>query len=315
MSGRTLAVRVLGRCLPLVFLCLHGAGLCHEVAAPKPAPAPPKPALVAPVASTALPAAPVKAVPPPVKPADGRLLAPDIARIVDRGELVVAMLNTDNPPFFSVKDGQLVGTDVDLGKLIGKELGVPVRFDRSAKTFDGVAEVVARGEADLGISRLARTLKRAKMVQFSTTYMRLPHALLINRQRFALLAQDRPLPQVIRDFRGTIAVIENSSWVGFGKQYFPNATLVPYKTWNDAVAAAKKGEVVAAYRDELEVAAVLKSDPGLALTLRSVTFKDMASLLSIMIGPNDATLQSFVNEVIAQSPQQPVAAGVIPSSK
>jgi ABC-type amino acid transport substrate-binding protein len=247
---------------------------------------------------------------------DGRQLAPDIARIVNRGELVVSMLAADNPPFFSVnKSGDLVGTDVDLAKLIAKELGVPVRFDRSPRTFDGVADQVAVGQADLGISRLARTLKRGQMVHFSNTYMRLGHALLINRIRFAEVAGDRPLPEVIRNFTGTISVIAGSSWEEFGRRNFPKAKLVSYPTWTEAVDAAKKGDVVAAYRDELEVMQIVNNDPSLALTLRTVTFNDLESPLSIMVGIRDQTLLSFVNEVIAQRAEKPTVSSMLKSTK
>jgi ABC-type amino acid transport substrate-binding protein len=267
-------------------------------------------------AATATTAAADASRSPLVQMSDGRQLAPDIARIVNRGELVVSMLAADNPPFFSVnKSGDLVGTDVDLAKLIGKELGVPVRFDRSPKTFDGVAEQVAVGQADLGISRLARTLKRGQMVHFSNSYMRLGHALLINRIRFAEVAGDRPLTDVIRNFTGTISVIAGSSWEEFGRRNFPKAKLVSYPTWTEAVEAAKKGDVVAAYRDELEVMQIVNNDPSLALTLRTVTFNDLESPLSIMVGIRDQTLLSFVNEVIAQRAEKPTVSSVLKSIK
>lgn len=246
-----------------------------------------------------------------VKMADGRMLAPDIARIVARGEVVVAMLATDNPPFFSVKDKVLVGTDVAMARRVASELGVRVRFDRSPTTFDGVAEAVAAGQADLGISRLARTLKRGQYVHFSQTYMRLGHALLINRVRFAALAGKRPLQQVIRDFRGRLGVIANSSWEEFGRRNFPNAELVRYPNWAAAVEAARKGEVVAAYRDELEVQQIVRADPGLALSLRTVTFDDLESPLSMMVGIGNPTLLSFVNEVIAQWGDKPTVHSVL----
>lgn len=253
--------------------------------------------------------------PPLVKMADGRLLAPDIARIVNHGELVVAMLAADNPPFFSVKNGELVGTDIDLAKQISKELGVTVRYDRSPTTFDAVAEMVAAGRADLGISRLARTLKRAQSLHFSNTYMRLPHALLINRVRFAELAGDRPLPQVVRDYAGSLGVLGASSWEEFGRRNFPKAKLTSYPNWMDAVEAVKKGEVVAVYRGELEIMQLFKDDPSLALTLRTVSFSDLESLLSVLVGVRDPTLLSFVNELIAQRPAPPVIRGLPQSTK
>ena len=61
---------------------------------------------------------------------------PDITAITKQGYIVIAMLGTDNAPFFSVQDGQLVGIDVDLAKSIASAMGVQPRFDRSAKSFD-----------------------------------------------------------------------------------------------------------------------------------------------------------------------------------
>lgn len=260
-------------------------------------------------------AAPMARTSPLVRVADGRMLAPDIARIVSQGELVVAMLAVDSPPFFSLKNGALVGTDVDLAKRIGAALAVPVRFDRSAVTFDAVADTVASGQADLGISRMARTLKRSQVVQFSDSYMRLGHALLINRVRFAAIAGDQPLPQVIRNFSGRIGVIADSSWEEFGKRNFPRATLVRYKTWGEVVKAAKAGEVVAAYRDELEVMQIVRADPSLALSLRTVTFDDLDSPLRVMVGIRDGTLLAFVNEVIVQWADKPTVSSVLKSIK
>ncbi|KAB8044241.1 substrate-binding periplasmic protein [Janthinobacterium aquaticum] len=279
------------------------AGSVHAHA-PAPAPAPAVAASVQPAGRSKL-----------VAVADGRLLAPDIARIVNQGELVVAMLGIDTPPFFSLKNGKLAGTDVDLALRIGKELGVPVRFDRSAQTFDGVAETVAIGQADMGISRMARTLKRAQIVHFSDVYMRLGHALLINRMRFAEMAGDQPLPQVIRNFSGRLGVIGNSAWVEFGQRNFPQAKLVSYPTWADVIKAVKQGEVVAAYRDELEVMQILRADPGLALSLRTVTFDDLDSSQRIMVGIGDDTLLAFINEVIAQRGEKPTASSVLKSIK
>jgi polar amino acid transport system substrate-binding protein len=295
----------MSRCLLLCCLCIHGAAFAETTARHKAA------------ASAQLAAREARPVTPSplVKVADGRLLAPDIARILNRGELVIALLHMDNPPFFSDINGVLSGTDVDLGQLIAKELGIPVRFDRSAVTYDGVVAMVANGEADIGIGRLARTLKRAQSVHFSSSYMRLGHALLINRMRFAEIAGDKPIAQVVRSFSGKIGVISNSAWEEFGRRNFPLATIVAYPTWNDAVTAVKKGEVVATYRDELEVLAIVRSDPSLALTLRTVTFNDIESSLSLMVGVLDATLLSFVNEVIAQRPEKPTVSSVLKSIK
>jgi ABC-type amino acid transport substrate-binding protein len=247
---------------------------------------------------------PVPSGSPLVRVPDGRLLAPDIARIVLRGELIVAILNKDTPPFVHEKDGVLSGVDIDLIRKIAKELMVPVRFDRSARTYDEVAQLVANGQADLGVSKLARTLKRAQSVLFSTPYMHLDHALLINRLAFAHVAREQSVTQAVRNFTGTIGVLAGSAWEEFARRNFVKATMVPFARWSDAVDAVKRGQVAAAYRDAMEVRAIMRSDPSLALTLRTVSFTDLQSILCVMVGSRDQVLLSFVNEVVANQTER-----------
>lgn len=251
--------------------------------------------------------APAEVAAPPsslVRVADGRLLAPSIARIVNRGELVVAMLGVDTPPFFYVKNGELIGLEVDLGKALAKELKVNVRFDRSARTFNEVVDVVARQQADLGISKLSRTLARAQMISFTDPYLRLNHAFILNRVKFAELARDRPLPVVVREFKGSIGVIAKSSFSDYASKNFPLSELREFPTWGEVLKALEKGQVMAAYRDEFEIKRILKSDPTASLTLRTVTFKDLEDTLGIAVGIQDPTLLAYVNQFLSESTEK-----------
>ena len=263
----------------------------------------------APALSAAAPApvevsAPVVPASALIKVADGRQLAPGIARIVNRGELVVAMLGVDTPPFFYMKRGELVGLEVDLAKAIAKELKVNVRFDRSARTFNEVVDVVARQEADLGVSKLSRTLARAQMISFTDPYLRLNHAFILNRVKFAELARDRPLPVVIRDFKGSIGVIAKSSFSDYASKNFPLSELREFPSWGEVLKALEKGQIMAAYRDEFEIKRILKSDPTASLTLRTVTFKDLEDTLGIAVGIQDPTLLAYVNQFLSEGTEK-----------
>jgi len=235
---------------------------------------------------------------------DGHFLAPDIARIVTRGELIVALLNKDTPPFVQEKNGVLSGVDIEIVQQVAQKLKVPIRFDRIATTYDEVAMRVASGHADLGVSKLARTFKRAQSVLFSTPYMHLEHALLISRLAFAKVAGDQTVYQAVRNFKGTIGVLAGSSWEEFVVRNFTKATPVRFATWDQAVDAVKNGVVVAAYRDAVEVRSVMRTHPALAVKLRTVTFSDLASVLCVVVGPRDMILKSFVDEVVANQHQK-----------
>jgi ABC-type amino acid transport substrate-binding protein len=227
-------------------------------------------------------------------------LAPDISRIKQRGELVVAMLATDTPPFFFERNGELVGLEVDLAKSIAKALNVEIRFNREAKSFNEVVDLVAQRRADLGISKLSRTLARAQIVHFSQPYLTFNHALVINRVAFARLASNMRVEDVIREFNGSLGVIARSSFLDFAKLNFPKAKVTEYPNWKEVLKAVNTGEVMAAYRDEFEIKRLLKETPSAALTLRTVTLKDLDDTLGIAVGINDTTLLSFVNQMLSQ---------------
>lgn len=231
---------------------------------------------------------------------DGRLLAPDIARIVERGELVVATLGTDRPPFFQEVNGKPEGLEVEIVRKLAQALKVNLRFNREAKTYNDVIEVVARKQADIGISKLSRTLARAQTVRFSEPYLRLNHSMILNRIAFARLAKERPVQAVIRDFQGSIGVIDKSSYAEFAALNFPKATIRTYPTWGDVMKAVHSGEIVAAYRDEFEIKRILKEDPTASLTLRTVTFKDLEDPLCISVGFTDSVLLAFTNQFLSE---------------
>ncbi|MGE4242243.1 MAG: ABC transporter substrate-binding protein [Ramlibacter sp.] len=286
----------------LVFaLCqMFGAALAQAPAAPAAAPRLAASATAA--APTAVPMAASSAMPLGglVRVADGRMLAPDIARIVQRGELVVAMLGVDTPPFFYERNGELVGVEVDLAKAIAKEMGVNLKFNRQAKTFNGVVDIVAKGEADMGLSKLSRTLARAQVISFTQPYLVMNHALILNRVKFAAFARDRALPEVIRGFKGSIGVIARSSFSDYARRNFPSAKVIEYPGWPDVLKALDRGEIIGAYRDEFEVKRILKADSTASLVLRTVTFKDLEDTLGIAVGINDHVLLAFLNEFLSQ---------------
>ena len=79
--------------------------------------------------------------------------------------------------------GELYGVYIALAKDIAAKLGVALEFNRNAKTFKELTEMVARGDVDVDvvISVLSRTLDRAKSISFTKPYVVLRQALLVNR--------------------------------------------------------------------------------------------------------------------------------------
>lgn len=228
------------------------------------------------------------------------LLAPELRQIVARGELRVAMPSFDSPPFFYQEQGSLKGLDVDIAEGLARVLQVPVRFVRQAASFNGVVEQVARREVDLAACKMSRTLARARQVRFSEPYFISRHALLLNRVVFARQARGRELAQVVRQFDGSLGVIRDSAFADLAAQNFPRARLVHYDSWEAVLTALEQGEVVAAYRDELEMRRLFQRDPSLSLNLRLVALTDTEDAQALVLPPDAEQFLALVNLYLLQ---------------
>ena len=98
---------------------------------------------------------------------------PDIQRILDAGLIRVAIRAKDAAPMIMTNaDGLLDGApNPDLARDLAKKLGVAAEFVRTAETYDGVVELVARKQADIAVSYLSGGMQRARYVFFSRPYI------------------------------------------------------------------------------------------------------------------------------------------------
>ena len=226
--------------------------------------------------------------------------AREMAEIKASGKLIVAIPDQRNPPFFFEDQGELKGLDIDLSKAIGEALGVQVVFNRDGKSFNDAVKLVADDQADMSAAKISRTLARSQTVLFSTPYITLPHAMLVNRLRFAQIAAGRPVVEVMQNYTDSIGVIANSSFVGFARTYFPKAKIVEFTTWDEVVDAVAKGKVATAYRDAFEVKRIFKVKPDLVLTVRSVMIEDIKDTIGIAVNRNNYLLLNFLNLFLEQ---------------
>jgi ABC-type amino acid transport substrate-binding protein len=224
-------------------------------------------------------------------------IAPDIEKIFKKGKITVAMYYEDTPPFFMHnKKGYLYGFDVDLAQDIARRMGVELEFNRSARSFDEVVELVNRRKADVAISALSSTLGRARLVRFTDSYIVLHRALLINRIELAKQKKryDDPL-QLLNDPEMKIGVIRGTSYVGFAKEDFPKAQILHYKDWNTVVKDVLEGKIIAVLYDDIEIKIWNRANPESALYLQTVIIKNKKDPLSFAVHWKDSHLLSWLN--------------------
>ncbi|MFW5640928.1 MAG: transporter substrate-binding domain-containing protein, partial [Thermodesulfobacteriota bacterium] len=152
---------------------------------------------------------------------------PTIRDILDQGHITIAMTQNDMPPFyFKDASGRLNGIDVMLAKGIAERLGVRAVFNREATSFNGVVDLVVEGKADIAVSKLSRTLDRAKVIRYTEPYIVFRQGLLINRLGLAKKTQRMSEYEFIKNFTGKLGVIQASSYVGYARENFPTAEIV-----------------------------------------------------------------------------------------
>jgi len=222
----------------------------------------------------------------------------EIQEIIKRGKLVVAMYAKDTPPFYYVdKNNQLVGLDVTLIKGFAELLGVPVEFDRSSNFINDTVDMVENHKADLAITKLSMTFKRATRVLFTEPYVSLHQSLLINRLELLKQLHGRSQEETIQQLSGKIGVVAKSSYVDYAK-HFKNMEVVTYPAWSDVVSAVYEGKITAAFRDEAEIKIILRDQPEMALALLSVVLKDANDRKGIAVAMDHNRLKNLLNYYI-----------------
>jgi len=221
---------------------------------------------------------------------------PDIQKIMDRKKMIVAMYVNDIPPFYMHDEkGKFYGLDVELAQDIAEKLGVEVEFKRDYKTFSEIVEGVAGHEADVAITLLSRTLDRAKKVRFTKPYIILRQGLLISRIRIARRERELTLMEILNNPNSEIGVKAGTSYVAFAKQRFPLARIREYPEWDpDIIIAVLKGEVIAAFHDEIEIKKVVIGKPETALHLQTVVLKDTEDPIAMAVPWDSVQLLSWL---------------------
>jgi ABC-type amino acid transport substrate-binding protein len=226
----------------------------------------------------------------------------EIRTILERGYIIFGMTAADQKPFFykDTQTGRLIGLDVEIGYEIANRLGVRAVFNREAASFDGVVLKVIDNEVDVALSKLSRTMRRSALVRFTRPYITFRQALLVNRLELAKVSSEDKLPVFIRQFTGSMAIIENSSYVSYAGANFPNASIKTYATWGECVDALFAGSVLAVYRDEGEILIVNETRENSAILMKPVFINDKQDPIAMAVSHEAPLLEAWLNTFLEE---------------
>ncbi len=181
--------------------------------------------------------------------------------VIKSGTLRVGMEVAYFPFEYSDKKGNPIGFDVDIARLIAKELGVRLKIRDIEWT--GLIPSLQTGKIDMIISGMTRTLTRAKAVTFTDPYFVTGLCALVSKKRSPGLTSVDGLNKPGK----IIAVKTGTTGDLIAKQRFPKARINRFKDETACVREVVTGRADAFIYDQLSIAIHHKQNPKTTIAL------------------------------------------------
>ena len=212
--------------------------------------------------------------------------------INNRGKMIVGV-KTDTFPFGYINEnGEYAGYDIDLAKLIAKEIfGADGKVEFIPVTASDRMMKLYSEEIDMIIATMSITPSRLKLLDFSDPYYIAGQALLVNT--------GSPI-KGIRDLEGKKAItVFGSTSERSLRMAVPNAGIVGYKTYDEAYKALKEKKADAIVSDDSILIGLSLKDPSVTLLPKRYSREPYA--IAFRRGRESDDIIRLVNRVIEES--------------
>lgn len=182
----------------------------------------------------------------------------DFANVIKRDKLIVGVRD-DAPPFgFKDEKGNLVGYDIDLAKIIAKDiLGNENKVEFIPVTASNRIMKLSAGEVDFLIATMSITNQRQQILDFSVPYFVAGQAILVNSSSKATS---------LSDFEGKkLIIVFGSTSERNLRTNVPEVTVIGYKNYNDAYRALKQNKADGIVADDTILLSYVLKDKSVKL--------------------------------------------------
>ncbi|MDA2934356.1 transporter substrate-binding domain-containing protein [Acidobacteria bacterium AH-259-D05] len=203
-------------------------------------------------------------------------------------------------PLLYQRGQEWVGPEAQLGMRIVERIRETMQQDGTSiqveeawigLNYSGLISPLEKGEVSFVLGVFGITEDRKERVEFSEAYYFSELTLIIN-----------PIHKDLRPnlLEGeNIGVREATAVEQFVRAKYPNSTVVPFKTLDDAILALKRGEISAAIDDRYMAAYSLDTMPGVGhLEIIPTTLGSVDC--GVAVRKQDTRLLEMVNEIISQ---------------
>lgn len=178
----------------------------------------------------------------------------DPAALTGTNGTISVISNNEIKPFGYVKNGKLVGYDIDFLTLFAKEYGY--RLDITAVPFQSLLAGAASGVYQMGISGLTITEERRETFDFADPYH-------YEDVVYIIAGDGGGLNAFLTADLGTVT---GSLYGGYCRELFPNAHISEFNNFSDVLMALKQGKVAGAMLDRPNFNAIKRTESKLSAT-------------------------------------------------
>jgi polar amino acid transport system substrate-binding protein len=194
---------------------------------------------------------------------------PALDNILQKGELVVGTAAGMPALNIKAKDGEIIGFEADLAKLIADGMGVKLRFKELK--FDKLLSSLQAGEVDMILSYMTMTPKRNLKVAFVGPYFISGKAFLTKIETIAKAEEATE----VNSANVRLTALKGSTSQYFVEAVLPKVQLIPAEDYDEAVDLVLKDKVDAMVADyPICVVSVFRyPDQGLLSVVTPLTYE------------------------------------------
>jgi len=217
--------------------------------------------------------------------------SPVIDRIQERGELVVGTMGKMPPLNMTTKNGEIIGLEVDLVKMIAKAMGVKYRME--PMPFPDLLPALQEGKVDMILSGMTITPDRNLKVAFVGPYFISGKAFMTKIKTIAEADEAADVNSPGTKF----VALRDSTSQAFVEEFIPKATLYTANDYDEAVNMVLKDEVHAMVADyPICVVSIFRyPDAGLLSVITPITYEP----LGVAVPAGDPLLVNWLENFLA----------------
>jgi len=202
--------------------------------------------------------------------------------------------NSDSAPFVYVKNGKLVGYDIEVAMMVASKLGK--KLEIMDMDFSAIIPSLVSGKSDMAGDFIAITAERAKSVLFSIPYYKGGTIVVVAADSASAAGAESPIA-ALSDLAGKkVGIVTGSAYDSVLKSKNPLAVPEYFNNFPDQAEALKAGKIAAFLIDEPMARDIMNHTDGVTVLKELLTSDGYAFALS----KSRSRLQKEMNAVLTE---------------